>query len=82
MVPVNNNPLENLPKRFLFCHEINQLLENMYGQGAQNPPIQIQHFVHSAFLLANFFKKYFERKKWRSGDELLLKNGTSDGFAY
>ena len=25
---------------------------------------------------------YFVRKNWRGGDELLLKNGTLDGYAY
>ena len=28
-----------------------------------------------------FFLKYFVRKNWRPGDELLLKNGTLDGYA-
>ena len=55
----NNNPLEDFPWRFLFFHENNQLLEYMYGQGAQNLSIQIQYFVQWAFSLANLLLKYF-----------------------
>ena len=54
----------------------------MYGQGAQDPSIKIQHSVQRAFLLINFILKYFLRKNWRGGVELLLKNGTLDGHAY
>ena len=28
-----------------------------------------------------FLKKYFMRKNWRGGGELLMKNGTIDGYA-
>ena len=34
---VNNDPLEDLAERFLFCREIKQLLEYMHGQGTQAP---------------------------------------------
>ena len=54
----------------------------MHGQGAQDPSIQIQYFVQSAFALANFFSKNFVRKNWRGGGELLLKNCTLGGYAY
>ena len=30
----------------------------------RTPPIQIQHFVQRAFLLANFLLKRFVRKNW------------------
>ena len=56
---VNNNPLEDFPKRFLFWRENNQLQEYMYGQEATGLSIQIQWFVQWAFLLAIFFQKYF-----------------------
>ena len=54
----------------------------MLGQGAQ---YEVQRFVQSAFSMASFFYKYFVRKNWRGGgelNELLLKNGTIDGYAY
>ena len=54
----------------------------MYGQGAHDPSIKIQYFVQWAFPPANFSEKYFVHKNWRDGDELLLKNGTLDGYAY
>ena len=42
------------------------------------------------FKFNNFFNEHFpylilkklSRKNWRSGGELLLKNGTIDGYAY
>ena len=43
----------------------------MLGQGAQAPPTEVQQFVQSAFSMANFFLKYFVRKNWRGGGELL-----------
>ena len=42
----------------------------MLGQGAQAPSIEVQRFVQSAFSIANFLK-YFVRKNWRGGSELL-----------
>ena len=30
----------------------------------------------------SFFKNIFSRKNWRGGGELLLKNGTTEGYAY
>ena len=35
------------------------------------PSIEVQRFVQSAFSMANFFKKYFVRKNWRGGGELM-----------
>ena len=67
----NENPLEDFPKRFLFCHENNQLLKCMLGQGAQAPSIEVQRFVQSAFSMANFFLKYFAHKNWRGGGKLM-----------
>ena len=43
----------------------------MLDQGAQAPSIELQRFVQSAFSIANFFSKYFVRKNWRGGDELM-----------
>ena len=43
----------------------------MLGQGAQAPSIEVQQFVQSAFFMANFFLKYFVRKNWRGGGELM-----------
>ena len=43
----------------------------MLGQGAQAPSIEVQRFVQSAFPLATSFLKYFVRKNWRGGDELV-----------
>ena len=43
----------------------------MLGKRAQTPSIKVQWFVQSAFSMANFFKKYFVRKNWRDGDELM-----------
>ena len=48
----------------------------MLGQGAQAPSIEVQRFVQSAFSIANFFLKYFVRKNWRGGNELLWKNSS------
>ena len=31
-------------------------------------------------IFPSFFKKYFVRKNWRGEGELLLKNGTVDGY--
>ena len=57
----------------------------MFGQGAQVPSIEVKWFLQSAFFMANFFLKYFVRKNrrgWSWITELLLKNGTIDGYAY
>ena len=43
----------------------------MLGQGAQAPSTEAQRFVQSAFFVVNFLKKYFVRKNWRGGGELL-----------
>ena len=43
----------------------------MLSQGAQAPFTEVQRFVQSAFSMANFFKKYFVRRNWRGGGELL-----------
>ena len=43
----------------------------MLGQVVQAPSIDVQRFVQSAFSLGNFFLKYFERKNWRGGGELM-----------
>ena len=43
----------------------------MLGQAAQAPFTEVQRFVQSAFSMANFFKKYFERKNWRGGSEFI-----------
>ena len=43
----------------------------MLGQGAQAPSIEVQRFVQSVFSKANFFFKYFVRKNWQGGDELM-----------
>ena len=42
ILAVKSNPLEDFPKRLLFCHEVNQLQEYLYGQGAQAPSIENQ----------------------------------------
>ena len=43
----------------------------MLGHGPQAPLIEVQRFVQSAFSISKFFKKYFVRKNWQSGGELL-----------
>ena len=43
----------------------------MLGNGAQAPSMEVQRFVQSAFSMANFFLKYFVRKNWRGGGELM-----------
>ena len=43
----------------------------MLGQRAQAPSIEVQRFVQSTFSMANIFKKYFVRKNWRGGGELM-----------
>ena len=43
----------------------------MLGQGAQASLVEIQRFVQSAISTANFFKKYFVRKNWGGGGELM-----------
>ena len=43
----------------------------MLGQAAQAPFTEVQRFVQSAFSIANFFKKYFVRKNWQGGSELM-----------
>ena len=42
----------------------------MFGQGAQVPSIEVKWFVQLAFLRL-IFQKYFVRKNWRGGGELL-----------
>ena len=42
----------------------------MLGQGAQAPSIEVQRFGQAAFSMANFLK-YFVRKNWRGGGELM-----------
>ena len=51
---VNNNSLEDFALRFLFCREINQLLEQMYGQEAHDLQFKfnnlfIEHFSKLIF---------------------------------
>ena len=48
---------------------------------AQDLSIQIQYFLFNEHFLLQSFLKYFVRKNLRSGDKLLLKNGTLDGYA-
>ena len=43
----------------------------MLRQGTQASSIEVQRFVQSVFSMANFFKKYFVRKNWRGGGELM-----------
>ena len=43
----------------------------MLGQGALAPSIEVQRFVQSPFSMANFLKKYFVRKNWQGGGELI-----------
>ena len=43
----------------------------MLDQRAQTPSTEVQRLDQSAFSMANFFKKYFVRKNWRGGGELL-----------
>ena len=43
----------------------------MFGRGVQAPLIEVQRFVQSAFSMANFLFKYFVRKHWRGGVELM-----------
>ena len=43
----------------------------MLGQREQAPSIEAERFVQSAFSMANIFKKYFVRKNWRGGGELM-----------
>ena len=52
----------------------------MYGQGAQNPSIQIHHFVQWAFFPA--IVKVFCAQKLARWRWTLLKNGLLDGYAY
>ena len=33
-------------------------------------------------IFPSYFFEQFVRKNWRGGSELLLKNGTIDGYAY
>ena len=44
----------------------------MLGLKAQAFSIDVQQFVQSAFSVANFFLKYFVRKNWRGGGELIM----------
>ena len=43
----------------------------MLGQGAHAPSIEVQRFVQSALSMANLFLKYYVRKNWRGGGELM-----------
>ena len=44
----------------------------MFGQRAQAHSIEVQWFSQSAaFSMSNFFLKYFVRKNWQGGGELL-----------
>ena len=54
----------------------------MHGQGAQDPPIQNSTFCSMTISPTYFFAKNFLRKNWRGGNELLLKDGTLDGYAF
>ena len=44
----------------------------MLGRGAHVPSTEAQRFVQSAFSIANFFLKYFVRKNWRGGGEIMI----------
>ena len=46
----------------------------MLGHGAQAHSIEVLRFVQSEFSVANFFFKYFVRKNWRGGGELMNCN--------
>ena len=46
---VNNNPLEDLRYRFVFCHEINQLWEYMYCQEAQTPYFKFSNLLNEHY---------------------------------
>ena len=47
-----------------------------------NPQFKFDILLDEHFPLLIFFLKYFERKNWRGEDELLLKNGTLNGYTY
>ena len=51
---LNNNPLEDFPWRFFFCHEVNQLLEYKNGQGAQDP-LNSNSIIRSMSIFRNIF---------------------------
>ena len=44
-------------------------------------PFSSNSVICSMIISLSYFLKYFVRKNWRGGDELLLKNGTIDGYA-
>ena len=56
ILAVYNNPLEDFPSRFLFCHEVNQLQDYMYGQGAQDPLNSISIICSMSIFPSYFFK--------------------------
>ena len=49
-----------------------------YDEEAQALNLFNEYFSNIKF----FFKSILSRKNWRGGDEVLLKNGTLDGYAY
>ena len=49
----------------------------------QAPSIKFNYVINKHFpKLIFFFKSIFSCKNWQGGGELLLKNGTIDGYAY
>ena len=65
----------------MFCHEVNQLQEYMYGQEAQDPQFKFNNLSneHLPWLI---LLKYIVRKNWQVRGEFLLKNGTIGSYAY
>ena len=83
ILAVNNNPFEDFAWRFLFCHINKQLEEYMYDQGGPKP-FNSNSIINITSIspISFFFKSVLPRKKWRSGNGLLLKNVTIDSYDY
>ena len=75
---IHNNPLEDFSWRFLFCYENSHLSEYTYHQPPQFTFYNLFN-KHFSWLIL-FFKSILSRKNWRDGGELVLKNGTVDGY--
>ena len=62
----------NLFNPFVFC-SIQFVQSILFVQSicSGQDSIEVQRFVQSAFSMDNFFFKYFVRKNWRGGGELM-----------
>ena len=69
ILAVDNNSLEDLPWRFLFCHEISSFRSTCTIRGLRPPEYKFNDLFVSIFSRSFFFifKTILLRKNWRGG---------------